>query len=149
MGTDSEQDAFSQIAVALVEAIDRQRREICDVIRAGVAAIEEIEKLHERHDVPALMNYERAANAHIHLKVGSAAKFVESGLHTIDYGAVVQSIAETIYINRSDERKWPRGFPPGPAERPGCHLERSKCRQERICGARLPPRGHNRPWQTG
>src|SRR5258708_27054622 len=57
----------------------RKRGHVGHKISAGIVAVEEIEELRERVDLPALANLDRAADAHVHLDVGRSAEFVEAG----------------------------------------------------------------------
>src|SRR5579863_3405686 len=64
-----------------------KRGKVGDVIRAGIAAIEQVEDLDEGIDCPAILKFDWPADAEIDLEVGSAAEFVEGGFNTVDDGA--------------------------------------------------------------
>src|SRR5208282_5286315 len=48
-------------------------------ISSGVVAVEDVEELRERINLPALAELERPRDAHIHLNVGRPTEFVETG----------------------------------------------------------------------
>ena len=52
-------------------------------IRAGIVAVEEIEELRERVNLPALADLDRAGDAQVGLNVRGSAKFVEAGIHPV------------------------------------------------------------------
>src|SRR6266481_8816192 len=57
----------------------RKRGHVGNEISAGVVAVEEVEELGERVNLPALANLDRAGDAHVHLDVGRSAEIVEPG----------------------------------------------------------------------
>src|ERR1700687_2264368 len=77
---------------------DRKRGHVGDVVSTGVIAIEEVEELGERVNLPAFADLDGAADAQIHLDVRRSAKFVEAGR------LVVHGNAAAVVIGGNRER---------------------------------------------
>ncbi len=73
----------------IVQIVDRdgQRGNIRNVVGAGIVAVEQVEEFRKGRDGKTVVHGERAADAKVHLDVGSAAQFVQRSLHPIDYRA--------------------------------------------------------------
>ena len=91
----------------------RQRGDVGDVVRAGIVAVEQIEELDERHDLPALSDLERPGDAQINLDVRGAAELVHRGLHAVDDRAIIGWIAKSVHVHRRGQRNRAGGSRPG------------------------------------
>ncbi len=80
----------------------RDGADVRNVVVAGIIAIEEVEELGERRYGPAFVDFEQTSDAHIHLDVGRAAKFVKRGLHAIN--------DRTVTGGRRSQSNGPRAF---------------------------------------
>src|SRR5437879_2696656 len=67
------------VSVGHVALRNGQRRNVGNKIGAGVVAVEQVEELGERVNLPALADLDRAADAHVHLDVGRSPEIVEPG----------------------------------------------------------------------
>jgi hypothetical protein len=64
----------------------RRNGELCDVygeVGPGIVAVEDVEELHKRVDLPSLADPKGAGDAQIGLEIRRAAKFVEAGVYAI------------------------------------------------------------------
>src|SRR5262249_49231225 len=80
------------------QAIDgrRQGRDIRDVVRARIIAVEEVKELDERYNGTALTKAEGPAHPHVNLDVRGSNQLVEAGLDSVDHGTVVLGVSKTI-----------------------------------------------------
>ncbi len=75
------------VSVGHVALRNGQRRNVGHKISAGVVAVEHVEELGERVNLPALADLDRAADTHVHLDVGRSAEIVELGRLSIHRNA--------------------------------------------------------------
>ena len=87
-----------------------KRGEVRDVIRAGIVPVEKVEELDEGRGREAISEFERTANAHVNLNVWRAAELIHRGLHAVDDGAIVERIADSIYVNGGGDGEWASAF---------------------------------------
>src|SRR5271157_6090178 len=87
-----------------------QSRDIGDVVRPWIVAVEQIEELDERHHLPALPDLERPGDAEVNLDVRRSAELVYRRLHTVDYCAIVRRIAQPVHVHRSRQSNWTGGL---------------------------------------
>src|SRR5271165_3987333 len=89
----------------VVEVVHRRRQggDIGDVVGSRIIAVEEVEELNERHNLPTLFDLERAHHTEIDLYVRRSAELVHRGLDTVDNRAIIGWIAESVYIHRSGQ----------------------------------------------
>src|SRR5262249_23823844 len=94
------------------QAIDgrRQGRDIRDVVRARIIAVEEVKELDERYNGTALTKAEGPAHPHVNLDVRGSNQLVEAGLDSVDHGTVVLGVSKTIHVHRSGDRERPCVF---------------------------------------
>ena len=72
----------------VVDVVHGERADVGHIIFAGIVAVEEIEKFDEGRGGKALANFNRAADAQVHLDIRGATQTVERSFHSIDHNAV-------------------------------------------------------------